>query len=173
MIDETITFKKINIAVITLSDTRKESDDKSGNTLKDLILQKGHDVSHYQIIEDEPEIFIPIIQDLTNSVENDVIITTGGTGLTGRDNTIDALKKISQIEIPGFGELFRQLSYQKIGTSTIQSRASAFLLNQTYIFCLPGSTSAVRDAWDDILFHQLDIRHKPCNFIELIPRLDE
>ena len=122
---------------------------------------------------DEPEIFIPIIQGLTNSVENDVIITTGGTGLTGRDNTIDALKKISQIEIPGFGELFRQLSYQKIGTSTIQSRASAFLLNQTYIFCLPGSTSAVRDAWNDILFHQLDIRHKPCNFIELIPRLDE
>ena len=173
MIDETITFKKINIAVITLSDTRKKSDDKSGNTLKDLILQKGHDVSHYQIIEDEPEIFIPIIQGLTNSVENDVIITTGGTGLTGRDNTIDALKKISQIEIPGFGELFRQLSYQKIGTSTIQSRASAFLLNQTYIFCLPGSTSAVRDAWNDILFHQLDIRHKPCNFIELIPRLDE
>ncbi len=173
MIDETITFKKINIAVITLSDTRKKSDDKSGNTLKDLILQKGHDVSHYQIIEDEPEIFIPIIQGLTNSVENDVIITTGGTGLTGRDNTIDALKKVSQIEIPGFGELFRQLSYQKIGTSTIQSRASAFLLNQTYIFCLPGSTSAVRDAWNDILFHQLDIRHKPCNFIELIPRLDE
>ena len=173
MIDETITFEKINIAVITLSDTRKESDDKSGNTLKDLILQKGHDVSHYQIIEDEPEIFIPIIQGLTNSVENDVIITTGGTGLTGRDNTIDALKKISQIEIPGFGELFRQLSYQKIGTSTIQSRASAFLLNQTYIFSLPGSTSAVRDAWNDILFHQLDIRHKPCNFIELIPRLDE
>ena len=173
MIDETITFKKINIAVIILSDTRKESDDKSGNTLKDLIIQKGHNVSHYQIIEDEPENFIPIIQGLTNSVENDVIITTGGTGLTGRDNTIDALKKISQIEIPGFGELFRQLSYQKIGTSTIQSRASAFLLNQTYIFCLPGSTSAVRDAWNDILFHQLDIRHKPCNFIELIPRLDE
>ena len=173
MIDETITFKKINIAVITLSDTRKASDDKSGNTLKDLILQKGHDVSHYQIIEDEPENFIPIIQGLTNSFENDVIITTGGTGLTGRDNTIDALRKVSQIEIPGFGELFRQLSYQKIGTSTIQSRASAFLLNQTYIFCLPGSTSAVRDAWNDILFHQLDIRHKPCNFIELIPRLDE
>ena len=173
MIDETITFKKINIAVITLSDTRKEGDDKSGNTLKDLILQKGHDVSHYQIIEDEPKIFMPIIQGLTNSVENDVIITTGGTGLTGRDNTIDALKKISQTEIPGFGELFRHLSYKKIGTSTIQSRASAFLLNQTYIFCLPGSTSAVRDAWNDILFHQLDIRHKPCNFIELIPRLDE
>ena len=173
MIDEKITFKQINIAVITLSDTRKESDDKSGNTLKELIQKKGHSVSHYQIIEDEPELFIPIIQELTASIEHDVIITSGGTGLTGRDNTIDALKKISQVEIPGFGELFRQLSYKKIGTSTIQSRASAFLLNQTYIFCLPGSTSAVRDAWNDILFHQLDIRHKPCNFVELIPRLDE
>ena len=173
MIDEKITFKQINIAVITLSDTRKESDDKSGNTLKELILKKGLSVSHYQIIEDEPKLFIPIIQKLTASVEHDVIITSGGTGLTGRDNTIDALKKISQVEIPGFGELFRQLSYKKIGTSTIQSRASAFLLNQTYIFCLPGSTSAVRDAWNDILFHQLDIRHKPCNFVELIPRLDE
>ena len=173
MIDEKITFKQINIAVITMSDTRKESDDKSGNTLKELIQKKGHSVSHYQIIEDEPKLFIPIIQKLTASIEHDVIITSGGTGLTGRDNTIDALKKISQVEIPGFGELFRQLSYKKIGTSTIQSRASAFLLNQTYIFCLPGSTSAVRDAWNDILFHQLDIRHKPCNFVELIPRLDE
>ena len=173
MIDEKITFKKINIAVITLSDTRKYHEDKSGKALKEFIFLKGHDLSHYQIIEDEPKIFVPIIEKLTKSIKHDVIITTGGTGLTGRDNTIDALKKISQVEIPGFGELFRQISYKKIGTSTIQSRASAFLLNQTYIFCLPGSTSAVIDAWNDILFHQLDIRHKPCNFVELIPRLDE
>ncbi len=173
MIDEKITFKKINIAVITLSDTRKYHEDKSGKALKEFIFLKGHDLSHYQIIEDEPKIFVPIIEKLTKSIKHDVIITTGGTGLTGRDNTIDALKKISQVEIPGFGELFRQLSYKKIGTSTIQSRASAFLLNQTYIFCLPGSTSAVQDAWNDILFHQLDIRHKPCNFVELIPRLNE
>ena len=110
---------------------------------------------------------------LTKSKNHDVVITTGGTGLTGRDNTIDAIKKISEIEIPGFGELFRQLSYNKIGTSTIQSRSSAFLVNKKYIFCLPGSSSAVRDAWNDILFYQLDVRHKPCNFIELIPRLDE
>ena len=103
----------------------------------------------------------------------DVIITTGGTGLTGRDNTVHSVKSIAEIEIPGFGELFRQLSYQKIGTSTIQSLASAFLVNKKYIFCLPGSVSAVKDAWNDILFYQLDIRHKPCNFIELIPRLDE
>ena len=173
MIDKRLNFKKINIAIITLSDTRKYEDDKSGKTLKDLIIQKGHDVSHYQIIEDEPSLFIPIIDSLTKSDGHDVIITTGGTGLTGRDNTIDAIKKISDIEIQGFGELFRQLSYAKIGTSTIQSRSTAFLVNKKYIFCLPGSTSAVRDAWNDILFFQLDIRHKPCNFIELIPRLNE
>ena len=173
MIDEKINFKKINIAVITLSDTRSYNDDKSGNTLKELIIEKGHEVSHYQIIKDEPSILTPIIENLAKSDEHHVIITTGGTGLTGRDNTIDAIKKISELEIPGFGELFRQLSYKKIGTSTIQSRTSAFLINKKYIFCLPGSTSAVRDAWNDILFYQLDIRHKPCNFIELIPRLDE
>ena len=173
MIDERINFKKINIAVITLSDTRSYNDDKSGNTLKELIIEKGHEVSHYQIIKDEPSILTPIIENLAKSDEHHVIITTGGTGLTGRDNTIDAIKKISELEIPGFGELFRQLSYKKIGTSTIQSRTSAFLINKKYIFCLPGSTSAVRDAWNDILFYQLDIRHKPCNFIELIPRLDE
>ena len=173
MIDEKINFKKVNIAVITLSDSREFKNDKSGKILKDLILKKGHEVSHYQIIKDDPSKFIPIIDSLTKSKENDVIITTGGTGLTGRDNTIDAIKKISDIEIPGFGELFRQLSYRKIGTSTIQSRATAFLVNKKYIFCLPGSTSAVRDAWNDILFYQLDIRHKPCNFIELIPRLNE
>ena len=173
MIDEKINFKKINISVITLSDTRNFENDKSGKTLKDLIVKKGHQVSHYQIIEDEPSIFIPVIEKITKSKDHDVVITTGGTGLTGRDNTIDAIKKISEIEIPGFGELFRQLSYNKIGTSTIQSRSSAFLVNKKYIFCLPGSSSAVRDAWNDILFYQLDVRHKPCNFIELIPRLDE
>ena len=173
MIDETITFKKINIAVITLSDTRKESDDKSGNILKDLILQKGHDVSHYQIIEDEPEVFIPIIQGLTNSVENDVIITTGGTGLTGRDITPEAIKEIADKEIPGFGELFRELSYKTIGTSAMQSRACAVLANGKYIFALPGSSGGVTDAWDGILKYQLDINHKPCNFVELFPRLKE
>ena len=173
MIDETITFKKINIAVISLSDTRKESDDKSGNILKDLILQKGHDVSHYQIIEDEPEIFIPIIQGLTNSVENDVIITTGGTGLTGRDITPEAIEDIADKHIPGFGEVFRTLSLKTVGTSAIQSRACAVLANGKYIFALPGSSGGVSDAWDGILKHQLDINHKPCNFVELFPRLKE
>ena len=118
MIDEKINFKKINISVVTLSDTRNFENDKSGKTLKDLIVKKGHHVSHYQIIEDEPSIFIPVIEKITKSKDHDVVITTGGTGLTGRDNTIDAIKKISEIEIPGFGELFRQLSYNKIGTST-------------------------------------------------------
>ena len=173
MIDETITFKKINIAVITLSDTRKESDDKSGNTLKDLILQKGHDVSHYQIIEDEPEVFIPIIQGLTNSVENDVIITTGGTGLTGRDITPEAIEDIADKHIPGFGEVFRTLSLKTVGTSAIQSRACAVLANGKYIFALPGSSGGVTDAWEGILKYQLDINHKPCNFVELFPRLKE
>ena len=173
MIDEKITFKEINIAVITLSDTRKESDDKSGSVLKELIIKKGHAVSHYQIIEDEPKLFIHIIQKLTASIEHDVIITSGGTGLTGRDNTIDALKKISQVEIPGFGELFRQLSYKKIGTSTIQSRAIAGVAGGTYLFALPGSTGACKDAWDEILRYQLDIRFRPCNFVEIMPRLRE
>tara|TARA_B100000965_G_scaffold406618_1_gene446534 strand:- start:2659 stop:3180 length:522 start_codon:yes stop_codon:yes gene_type:complete len=173
MIDENLKFKAINIAVITLSDSRTHENDKSGEMLKKLIKKKGHKVSHYQIIKDEPTAFIPVIENLTQLTNHDVIITTGGTGLTGRDNTINAIKKISEIEIPGFGELFRQISFSKIGTSAIQSRSSAFLVNKKYIFCLPGSTSAVCDAWNEILFFQLDIRHKPCNFVELIPRLDE
>ncbi|MDG2165991.1 MAG: molybdopterin-binding protein, partial [Alphaproteobacteria bacterium] len=120
-----------------------------------------------------PSQIINTVKGLSLKKEIDVIITTGGTGLTGRDNTIDNIKSISEIEIPGFGELFRQISFQKIGTSAIQSRSSAFLVNKTYVFCLPGSKSAVQDAWKEILFYQLDIRHKPCNFVELIPRLDE
>ena len=173
MIDKSIKFFGINIAVLTISDTRNFDNDKSGSTLRKLVEDYGHTCILRDIVKDEPNELLSTFNKWTNNKNLDVIITTGGTGLTGRDNTIDALKKISQVEIPGFGELFRQLSYKKIGTSTIQSRASAFLLNQTYIFCLPGSTSAVRDAWNDILFHQLDIRHKPCNFVELIPRLDE
>ena len=124
MIDEKINFKKINISVITLSDTRNFENDKSGKTLKDLIVKKGHHVSHYQIIKDEPSIFIPVIEKITKSKDHDVVITTGGTGLTGRDNTIDAIKKISEIEIPGFGELFRQLSYNKIGTCLLYTSPS-------------------------------------------------
>ena len=173
MIDEKIEFQQIGIAIVTVSDTRNIDNDKSGNYLKKSIFEKRHNVIKYEIIKDDVDLIQDTLRELSNDSSVDVIITTGGTGLTGRDNTIDAIKDISEIEIPGFGELFRYLSYKKIGTSTIQSRSTAFLVNKKYVFCLPGSTSAVKDAWEQILYYQLDIRHKPCNFIELIPRLNE
>jgi molybdopterin adenylyltransferase len=173
MIDEKIEFQQIGIAIVTVSDTRNIDNDKSGNYLKKSIFEKRHNVIKYEIIKDDVSLIQDTLRELSNDRSIDVIITTGGTGLTGRDNTIDAIKDISEIEIPGFGELFRYLSYKKIGTSTIQSRSTAFLVNKKYVFCLPGSTSAVKDAWEKILYYQLDIRHKPCNFIELIPRLNE
>jgi molybdenum cofactor biosynthesis protein B len=173
MIDEKIEFQQIGIAIVTVSDTRNIDNDKSGNYLKKSIFEKRHNVIKYEIIKDDVDLIQDTLRELSNDRSIDVIITTGGTGLTGRDNTIDAIKDISEIEIPGFGELFRYLSYKKIGTSTIQSRSTAFLVNKKYVFCLPGSTSAVKDAWEQILYYQLDIRHKPCNFIELIPRLNE
>lgn len=173
MIDDKIEFQQIGIAIITISDTRNIDNDKSGNLLKKSIFEKKHNVIKYEIIKDDANLIQDTLRVLSNNKLVDVIITTGGTGLTGRDNTIDAIKEISEIEIPGFGELFRYLSYKKIGTSTIQSRSTAFLVNKKYVFCLPGSTSAVKDAWEQILYYQLDIRHKPCNFIELIPRLNE
>ena len=173
MIDEKIEFQQIGIAIVTVSDTRNIDNDKSGNYLKKSIFEKRHNVIKYEIIKDDVSLIQDTLRELSNDRSIDVIITTGGTGLTGRDNTIDAIKDISEIEIPGFGELFRYLSYKKIGTSTIQSRSTAFLVNKKYVFCLPGSTSAVKDAWEQILYYQLDIRHRPCNFIELIPRLNE
>ena len=173
MIDEKIEFQQIGIAIVTVSDTRNIDNDKSGNYLKKSIFEKRHNVIKYEIIKDDVDLIQDTLRDLSNDSSIDVIITTGGTGLTGRDNTIHAIKDISEIEIPGFGELFRYLSYKKIGTSTIQSRSTAFLVNKKYVFCLPGSTSAVKDAWEQILYYQLDIRHRPCNFIELIPRLNE
>ena len=173
MIDEKIEFQQIGIAIVTVSDTRNIDNDKSGNYLKKSIFEKRHNVIKYEIIKDDVSLIQDTLRELSNDRSIDVIITTGVTGLTGRDNTIDAIKDISEIEIPGFGELFRYLSYKKIGTSTIQSRSTAFLVNKKYVFCLPGSTSAVKDAWEQILYYQLDIRHKPCNFIELIPRLNE
>ena len=173
MIDDKIEFQQIGIAIVTISDTRNIDNDKSGNLLKKSIFEKKHNIIKYKIIKDDTNLIQDTLRELSNNKLVDVIITTGGTGLTGRDNTIDAIKEISEIEIPGFGELFRYLSYKKIGTSTIQSRSTAFLVNKKYVFCLPGSTSAVKDAWEQILYYQLDIRHKPCNFIELIPRLNE
>ena len=173
IIDNSIPFKTINICIITISDTRDLKNDKSGDNLEKLINEKGHNISNRKILTDDSLEIQNYIKEITNQLSCDVVITTGGTGLTGRDNTIDAIKLIADLEIPGFGELFRQISYKKIGTSTIQSRSSAFLVNKKYVFCLPGSPSAVKDAWNEILFYQLDIRHKPCNFIELIPRLNE
>ena len=172
-IDTSIKFISINIGLITISDSRIENNDKSGNFLKRRIEEFGHVVLKKTIIPDDIHQIKRTLTELSKNSSIDVIITTGGTGLTGRDSTPEVILDLSDKIIDGFGELFRQLSYKKIGTSTIQSRSSAFLVNKKYIFCLPGSTSAVKDAWNEILFFQLDIRHKPCNFIELIPRLNE
>ena len=172
-IDSTKEFKPINISVLTISDTRTEATDKSGQILAKKIKEKGHGLSHKQIVKDEKEEIKKILLNWCNDKNVDVILTTGGTGLTGRDTTPEALEEIKDKDIPGFGELFRLISYKKIGASTIQSRAMAVLAKGTYIFALPGSIGAVTDAWEDILKFQLDSRFKPCNFIELIPRLNE
>ena len=172
-IDSTKEFKPINISVLTISDTRTEATDKSGQILAKKIKEKGHGLSHRQIVKDDKDDIKKILLEWCNDKNVDVILTTGGTGLTGRDTTPEALEEIKDKDIPGFGELFRLISYKKIGASTIQSRAMAVLAKGTYIFALPGSIGAVTDAWEDILKFQLDARFKPCNFIELIPRLNE
>ena len=172
-IDSTKEFAPINISVLTISDTRTEATDKSGQILAKKIREKGHGLSHKEIVKDDKEEIKKILLNWCEDKNVDVIITTGGTGVTGRDTTPEALNEIKDKEIPGFGELFRLISYKKIGASTIQSRALAVLTKGTYIFALPGSTGAVTDAWEDILKFQLDSRFKPCNFIELIPRLNE
>ena len=173
MIDEKINFLGINIALLTISDTRTYENDKSGDLLKEKIREYGHFCLTRKIIKDEAEELLFILNDWTKNKNIDVIITSGGTGLTGRDVTVDTLKNYFDKKIDGFGELFRWISYKKIGTSTIQSRAMAGVKNGKYIFCLPGSPAACSDAWDEILKFQLDIRHKPCNFVELLPRLNE
>lgn len=172
-IDQSIPFLKINIAVLTVSDTRTLEDDRSGETLGARIVSAGHELTERAIIQDDLEAIELKLRDWIDRPDIDVVISTGGTGVTGRDVTPEAFHKIFEKEIVGFGELFRTLSYKKIGTSTIQSRATAGVAGGTYLFALPGSTGACRDAWDDILVHQLDARHKPCNFAELLPRLQE
>ena len=172
-IDKKIKFIPINIVLITISDTRNEVNDKSGNLLEEKIKNFGHKVLEKIIIKDEIPLIENTILNYANKSLVDAIITTGGTGLTGRDSTPEALTNISNKFIQGFGELFRYISFNKIGTSTIQSRAMASIVNNTYVFCLPGSASACKDGWDEILQYQLDIRHKPCNFIEIMPRLNE
>ena len=171
--DDSRPFIAVNIAVLTVSDTRTEDTDKSGKTLKDLALEAGHVIAAYAIVKDD----VPSIQKQVKSwIDNkgiDVIITTGGTGVTGRDVTPEALEALFEKKISGFGELFRMLSYQLIGTSTIQSRCTAGVAGGTYIFALPGSPGACRDGWNGILKAQLDNRHRPCNFVEMMPRLTE
>ena len=172
-IDQSMKFVSINIALITISDTRNEEDDKSGIFLQNRIINLGHTVSKKLIISDNINQIKKTLTNLSNDPLIDAIITTGGTGLTGRDSTPEAVMDLSEKIIDGFGELFRQISFDKIGTSTIQSRAIAGVINHTYVFSLPGSPEACKDGWDDILQYQLDIRHKPCNFIEIMPRLKE
>ncbi len=166
-------FIPVSIAVITVSDTRTPETDKSGQTLVDRISSAGHRVADRCIVRDEIEQLRDKVRTLTMRDDVDVIITTGGTGLTGRDVTIEALRPLFDKEIEGFGVVFHMVSFQKIGTSTMQSRATAGVVNAKYVFCLPGSPGACRDGWDEILVKQLDYRHHPCNFIEIMPRLDE
>lgn len=172
-IDEGLTFRPVRIAVLTVSDSRSAADDRSGDTLVDLLTGAGHILAGRAIIPDETSLIVSRLHNWIDDPQVDVVITTGGTGVTGRDVTPEALHMLDGKDIPGFGELFRWLSYQSIGTSTIQSRACAVVVRGTYIFALPGSTGAVKDAWNGILASQLDSRHKPCNFVDLIPRLTE
>ncbi|MGE0256666.1 MAG: molybdenum cofactor biosynthesis protein B [Alphaproteobacteria bacterium] len=172
-IDESRPFQPVNIAILTVSDTRTTADDRSGDTLIERLLAAGHRLAARAIVRDDRAVIAAQMRRWADDAMIEVIITTGGTGVTGRDVTPEALRDVAEKRIEGFGELFRWQSYAKIGTSTVQSRADAGVLNGTYIFCLPGSPSACRDGWDGILKDQLDIRHRPCNFAELLPRLNE
>lgn len=172
-IDATRAFKPVRIALLTVSDTRTSANDSSGHILATKIVDAGHELVAREISKDSVEQIAAHLHRWIDDETIDAIITTGGTGLTGRDVTPEALDRVKSKDIPGFGELFRMLSYQTIGTSTIQSRASAVLARGTYIFALPGSNGAVTDGWDLILAEQLDSRNRPCNFVELMPRLRE
>jgi len=164
---------QVHIALLTVTDTRTFENDKSGAILVKKIKEQKHKLIDRKIVKDEKNKIKKILLQWLKKKDLDVIITTGGTGLTGRDVTPEAIKEIADKEIPGFGELFRELSYKTVGTSAMQSRACAVLANGKYIFALPGSSGGVTDAWDTILRYQLNIKHKPCNFVELFPRLKE
>ena len=172
-IDESRVFKPINIALLTISDTRKLSEDTSGDILQDRIKIAGHNLAAREVSRDDTNEIAAHLHRWIDDEQIDAVITTGGTGLTGRDVTPEALDRVKDKDIPGFGELFRWLSFETIGVSTIQSRACAVLARGTYIFALPGSNGAVKDGWDKILVQQLDSRFRPCNFVELMPRLRE
>ena len=170
---DTAKGKSVNIVVLTVSDTRTKENDKSGDTLVKRLIEAGHNLVEKRIVKDELPLLKDVLKEWIDSSKVDVIIATGGTGVTGRDVTPEAFESFYEKTIPGFGELFRWLSYQNIKTSTIQSRATAGVANGTFLFALPGSTGACKDAWDMIIVHQLDSTHKPCNLVELMPRLME
>jgi len=172
-IDDTRPFLPVRIAVLTVSDTRGPADDKSGDALVDRLTDAGHLLADRAIERDDIDAIVERLAHWIADPAIDIVITTGGTGVTGRDVTPEAVEAVAEKMIPGFGEAFRWLSYAKIGTSTIQSRACACVAGGTYIFALPGSTGAVKDGWDMILKDQLDSRFRPCNFVELMPRLGE
>jgi molybdenum cofactor biosynthesis protein B len=172
-LDDTRPFIPVNLAILTVSDTRTLETDRSGQILVDLATSAGHHVVDRAIVTDDHAKIVARLERWVADSDVDVVIATGGTGITGRDVTPEAFQAVYDKEIPGFGELFRWLSYEKIGTSTIQSRATAGLAGGTYLFALPGSTGACKDAWNDILKWQLDNRHRPCNFVSLMPRLRE
>lgn len=172
-IDESLPFLPVNIAVLTVSDSRTLADDKSGRRLEEMLLADGHKLAARQIVTDDGDKIIAALKAHIADPNVDVVITTGGTGVTGRDVTPEAFKQVMEKEIEGFGELFRWISFQKVGTSTMQSRAIGGVADGTYLFALPGSPSACKDGWEEILKFQLDSRHKPCNLVELMPRLKE
>jgi molybdenum cofactor biosynthesis protein B len=172
-LDETRPFLAVNIAVLTVSDTRTEADDKSGRALVEMIVAAGHRAAARAIVKDDKDAIVGQLRTWIGDPDIDVVISTGGTGVTGRDVTPEAFQSVYEKEIAGFGELFRFLSYDKVGTSTIQSRATGGVAGGTYLFALPGSPSACRDGWEGILVRQLDNRFRPCNLVELMPRLQE
>ena len=172
-IDETIEFVPVRIAVMTVSDTRSLDDDRSGTVLVERLTSAGHALAARVIVQDDRRQIAEQLRDWCADPEIDVVISTGGTGLTGRDVTVEAHRDVYEKEIDAFGTVFTMISMQKIGTSAVQSRATGGVANGTYLFALPGSPGACKDAWDEILVKQLDFRHKPCNFVEIFPRLDE
>lgn len=172
-LDQSLPFRPLRIAILTVSDSRSLEDDRSGDILVERLTTAGHELADRAMVKDDPD---QIVQQLTTWIDDpevEVVISTGGTGVTGRDITPEALERVAEKLIPGFGEMFRMVSFQKIGTSALQSRAIAGVAKGTYLFALPGSPGACKDGWDDILSAQLDIRHRPCNFAELLPRLRE
>lgn len=172
-IDETIDFLPVRIAVLTVSDTRTLEDDRSGDTLVARLEGAGHHLAARRIVPDERDQIAVQLRNWSLDPEIDVILSTGGTGLTGRDVTVEAHRDVYEKEVEAFSTIFTIVSMQKIGTSAVQSRATGGVANGTYMFALPGSPGACKDAWDEILQYQLDIRHRPCNFVEMMPRLDE